>query len=211
MKLLNAGAWLAWLVYDVAEERYGPVPSRRALRWNTRTAEKRQADYWYHPGDRQNMPFYRHEEAWLFRLDVTPLVGEPFTLWEIDHDFTRGTRLYGTETPSRDGVRHMCRVDFYTSGQEALDVFRAIAQGPGGYVRQAQPGEPELPGGAWFHIRPELPHVLYADHWKEPLDVIELGGRDVHEVITQWMAGRAAAGLPRTVMEAEELAGREEQ
>lgn len=206
MKVLGIGAWLAWLVYTVGKERHGDVPPRWFMRWNTRSVNKINMGQWYRERGRRDMTLYRHEEAILWRLDITPHVGQPYTLWEIDHDFTRGTALYGAEKSDPDGVRHMNRVDFYSDAAQALRVFHAIAHGPGGYYRTDRPGEPTLTGGAWFHITEGCPHVLYADDAREPLDIIDLTGRDVHAVIEEWLAGRLAAGLPRTSYEAERLA-----
>lgn len=206
MRIFGTGSWLVWLIDGGRHggNRHGDMPSRRFMRWNTRTVDKVNMGQWFRDGDRRNMTFYRHEEAVLWRLDVTPFIGEPYTLWEIDHDFTRGTALYGTETATADGVRHMGRLDFYADAEQALSVFQAIAQGPGGYIRCSRPDEPPIVAGAWFHLTEENPHVLYAgDDVREPLDIIDLTGRDVHEAIEGWLAGRVAAGLPRTSYEAE--------
>lgn len=202
MKLLSVGAWLVWLV---GENRHGDMPSRRFMRWNTRNVDKTNMGQWFLDGDRRNMTFYRHEEAILFRLDVTPYVGKPYTLWEIDHDFTRGTALYGTQTRLKDGIRHMGRIDFYADADDAYTAFQAVAQGPGGYIRVSKTGEPPLRGDAWFRIAKDSPHILYVgDDLAEPMDIIDLTGRDVHDAISEWIAARTAAGLPRTGLEVEE-------
>jgi hypothetical protein len=205
---LHKGSWLAWLAYDsterIAKGQRAGVPSRRFLRWNTRTVDKVNVGQWYREGSRKPMRLYRHEEAVLWRLDVAPIFGEPYTLWEIDHDFTRGTALYDSDRPVKEGIRHMGRIDLYRDGREALEVFQAIAQGTGGYIRPWGTCLPPLQGDAWFHLTEAHPHVLYAgDDVSEPLDVIDLAGRDVHTAIDDWLAGRAAAGLPRSSYEAE--------
>jgi len=211
MELFGTGAWLTWLL-DGAHRMgrhdrncHGGVPSRRFIRWNTRHVDKVNMGQWFLDGDRRNMTLYRHEEAILWRLDVTPYVGRPYTLWEIDHDFTRGTALYDAEKPVEGGIRNMGRVDFYADADDAYSAFQAVAQGLGGYIRMSKTGEPPLRGGAWFRIVEGSPNVLYVgDDIREPMDVIDLSGRDVHDVISEWLAARTSAGLPRTGLEVEE-------
>lgn len=219
MALLNAkarlnvfgkGSWLAWLAYKEGSSQ-NDIPPRWSLRWNTRAVDKTNMGQWYLEGSRRDMALYRHEEAILWRIDVTPFLGRPYTLWEIDHDYTRGTALYSAEKPAEGGIRHMGRLDFYGDADRALREFQAIAHGPGGYIRPWGTGEPPLAGDAWFRITEAHPHVLYVgEDVSDPLDVIDLTGRNVHGAIDGWLAGRTAAGLPRTSHEAELLAGREE-
>jgi hypothetical protein len=202
MKLFPVGAWLVWLV---GENRHGDMPSRRSMRWNTRHVNKTNMGQWYRQTNRRNMPLYEHQEAILWRLDVTPYVGKPYTLWEIDHDFHRGTRLHDHDFPDRDALRFLTRLDFFSSEDRAWKVFRAIAQGHGVYIRMSRTGEPPLRGDACFRIVEGSPEVLYVgDDVTEPMDIIDLIGRDVHDAITEWLAARTAAGLPRTGLEVEE-------
>lgn len=82
MPTVNRSArWLAWLVHDrqVAD---ATVPNRRAILWNTRTADPyRHVDhYWSEvaPGRMSGV------EAWLGRHEVARWIGEPYVLWRVE-------------------------------------------------------------------------------------------------------------------------------